>query len=138
MTQPQSILIDEERTIAAEARFEGATVRLSPETLRSAIGWELTPEGLCKGADCVPVREREHLVRDGDVDPAQFAALLARPLAIDAEERFACLGASAEERSQRLASLEAPDFTLPDLDGRLHSLSDYRGKKVLLVAYASW
>lgn len=38
----------------------------------------------------------------------------------------------------RLASLEAPDFTLPDLDGRPHSLSDYRGQKILLAAYASW
>jgi peroxiredoxin len=32
----------------------------------------------------------------------------------------------------------APDFTLPDLDGRMHSLSDYRGKKVFLLAWASW
>ena len=32
----------------------------------------------------------------------------------------------------------APDFTLPDLAGHMHSLSDYRGKKVLLIAYASW
>jgi peroxiredoxin len=37
-----------------------------------------------------------------------------------------------------LASLDAPDFTLPDLDGHLHSLAGHRGKKVLLVAYASW
>src|SRR5439155_1238873 len=29
-------------------------------------------------------------------------------------------------------------FTLADLDGRLHTLSNHRGKKVLLVAYASW
>ena len=48
------------------------------------------------------------------------------------------LGVSAEERAQALASLEAPDFTLPDLDGRPHSLSEHRGKKVFLVAYASW
>jgi hypothetical protein len=27
---------------------------------------------------------------------------------------------------------------LPDLDGNLHRLSDYRGKKVLLSAWASW
>jgi peroxiredoxin len=27
---------------------------------------------------------------------------------------------------------------LPDLSGRMHALSDFRGKKVLLVAYASW
>jgi peroxiredoxin Q/BCP len=34
--------------------------------------------------------------------------------------------------------VEAPDFTLPDLDGNLHSLSDYRGRKVVLLTWASF
>ena len=61
-----------------------------------------------------------------------------RPVALDDAERVAYLGVSAEERGRQLASLEAPDFTLPDLDGRLHSLRDHRGAKVFLVAYGSW
>jgi hypothetical protein len=32
----------------------------------------------------------------------------------------------------------APDFTLESLDGKPVSLSDYRGKKVLVFAWASW
>jgi hypothetical protein len=32
----------------------------------------------------------------------------------------------------------APDFQLPDLDGATHSLSDHRGKKVLLYCWSSW
>ena len=31
--------------------------------------------------------------------------------------------------------IKAPDFTLPDQDGILHSLSDYLGKKVILYFY---
>jgi hypothetical protein len=61
-----------------------------------------------------------------------------RPVAVDPEEGAAYLGVPARARAAALASLEAPDFTLPDLNGRLHSLSEHRGKKVLLVAYASW
>jgi len=61
-----------------------------------------------------------------------------RPAAIDRAERAAYLGVSAAERAKALSSLEAPDFTLPDLDGQAHTLSAYRGRKVLLVAYASW
>ena len=38
----------------------------------------------------------------------------------------------------RASSLEAPNFTLPDMNGRAHSLADYRGKKVLLITWASW
>ncbi|TNF28653.1 MAG: TlpA family protein disulfide reductase [Deltaproteobacteria bacterium] len=32
----------------------------------------------------------------------------------------------------------APDFTLVDLDGVKHTLSDYRGQKVLLLFWAPW
>lgn len=31
----------------------------------------------------------------------------------------------------------APDFSLPDADGNLHSLSDYAGQKVVLAFYAT-
>jgi hypothetical protein len=86
----------------------------------------------------VPVRDRDALAGAAGIDLAAFAAALDRPLALDTAERTAALGTPAAERRAALASLEAPDFTLPDLAGRLHSLSDHRGKKVLLVAYASW
>ncbi len=31
--------------------------------------------------------------------------------------------------------MKAPDFTLPDQNGTMHSLSDYRGQKVILYFY---
>ncbi len=30
---------------------------------------------------------------------------------------------------------QAPEFTLPDQDGKMHSLKDYRGQKVILYFY---
>ena len=75
--------------------------------------------------------------RDG-VDRARRVQSAGRPVALDLDERAAYLGVSASVRAAALASLEAPDFTLPDLDGRPHTLSAHRGAKVLLVAYASW
>lgn len=33
--------------------------------------------------------------------------------------------------------VEAPGFTLPDQNGTVHSLSDYRGQKVILYFYLS-
>ena len=68
----------------------------------------------------------------------ELAARLDRPVAIDLDERALYLGVSAADRSRRLASLEAPDFSLPDLDGRRHRLAAHRGKKVFLVAWGSW
>jgi peroxiredoxin len=32
----------------------------------------------------------------------------------------------------------APDFTLPDIKGKEHKLSDYRGKNVMLTFWATW
>ncbi|TAM58124.1 MAG: TlpA family protein disulfide reductase [Rhodanobacter sp.] len=37
-----------------------------------------------------------------------------------------------------LAGQPAPPLSLPDLDGRQHRLSDYRGRRVLLNFWASW
>ncbi|TDI61456.1 MAG: redoxin domain-containing protein [Alphaproteobacteria bacterium] len=48
------------------------------------------------------------------------------------------LGEGAADRNASLESLQAPNFTLKDLDGNEHSLVDFRGKKVLLATWASW
>jgi hypothetical protein len=89
--------------------------------------------------------DRPFTLVDGDrvttVPASALDALAAagdRPLAVDHDEGVAYLGVPAAARAAQLASLEAPDFSLPDLDGRRHSLAEHRGKKVLLVAYASW
>jgi hypothetical protein len=42
------------------------------------------------------------------------------------------------ERPQGSGPVPAPEFSLPDLDGKLHSLSAYRGRKVFLFCWASW
>ena len=121
-----------------EARVGGGRVSIPATTIRDELGWELKPEGLCREDVCVPVRDSAALACEDGIDLVAFANALGRPLALDIEERCAALGRSAPESSAQLASLEAPDFSLPDLEGRLLSLSDHRGKKVLLIAYASW
>lgn len=139
MTQLESLaLIDGDRAVAVRASISGDAVRIAADALSEATGWKLEPRGLCRGEVCVPVRERAALADESGVDLSAFARALGRPLALDVAERAAALGTGAEERSASMATLEAPDFTLPDLAGRMHSLSDHRGKKVLLIAYASW
>ncbi len=131
-------LIDGTEAQSVQASVEDGHVTLSPKAVEDALGWQLKPEGLCRGSVCIPVRDRSQLERAGGIDLQALAAALGRPLALDMEERAAALGTPAADRAQSMASLEAPDFTLPDLEGRMHSLSEHRGKKVLLIAYASW
>jgi hypothetical protein len=136
-----STLLTERGEIAAPgAQAEGERLWLSDADLERATGWELKPEGLCRGGMCVPIpagRSGE-LVRGGRIDAAAFWRLLDWPVAHSADGAVWVLGEGAAERAAALRSLEAPDFALPDAAGRMHSLSDHRGKKVLLVSWASW
>jgi hypothetical protein len=138
MAEETFSIIDDGKAAAVPARLSGGAVRLSRGALEQALGWTLKPEGLCRGNVCVPVRAGAALETVEGVDLAGVATALGRPLALDADERAAYVGVAADERARTLATLEAPDFTLPDLAGRPHSLGEHRGKKVLLVAYASW
>ena len=48
----------------------------------------------------------------------------------------------ADEQSRSIYELDkkivAPDFTLKDVDGKSHKLSDYRGKVVMINFWATW
>jgi peroxiredoxin len=46
--------------------------------------------------------------------------------------------ARMSKRFPKTQNFEAPNFTLPSIDGRQVSLSDYKGKWVLLDFWASW
>jgi hypothetical protein len=131
-------ILDAERAVPVQAHVAGGRVLLEPGSLRDALGWEVHDGLLCNDAMCIPVADEGALAREGGIDLDAFARALDRPLAVDVEERAAFLGASARERAQALGSQQAPDFTLPDLAGRPHALSAHRGRKLLLVAWASW
>lgn len=137
MPDPFTIL-DGDAETPVDAGVDGEGVRLSPDAVARALGWEVTEDGLCRDGLCVPGRPGAPLSTPAGVDLAALAAALDRPLAVDATERVACLGAAAPDRARALAALHAPDFALPDLHGRVHRLSDQRGRKVLLLAWASW
>ena len=95
-------------------------------------GWELKPEGACKEDVCVPL----FLQPGQEADARVLSDRLGMPLVHDQAAGLWALGPEAGGKA--LTSAVAPDFTLPDLEGREFRLSSLRGKKVLLVAWASW
>jgi peroxiredoxin len=50
----------------------------------------------------------------------------------------AAAGAADQTLTALPAGEIAPDFALPDLHGRLHRLSDYRGRPVIVNFWATW
>jgi hypothetical protein len=128
----------EARTDAARPEGDGLWIPLSE--LKAVSGWELKPEGVCKDEVCVPVPDarRQALIRDDQFNLTEYARLIEQPVAHDDTNAVWYYGPPAWEWKSRLASRAAPDFELPDLSGRLHSLSELHGKKVLLLFWASW
>ena len=137
-----TILYKEHPPFASTATAEGEDLWVPATELPAATGWEIRPEGACRGDVCVPIprgREGEFL-RDGSLrfNLAAFARLLGQPVVHEDGHGVWSFGESADVRSKAMRSLLAPDFILPDLEGRPHALTDYRGKKVFLVFWASW
>jgi hypothetical protein len=135
-----TVIHEDRETQIAAARVAGEALWLSRADFHRATGWTLRPEGLCRDDVCVPIHSgREAGIVQGDaVDVAACWRRAGHPVVHDAAGQVWVLGTGATERSRALLALEAPDFALPDLDGRVHRLSEHRGEKVLLVTWASW
>ena len=117
---------------------------ITPKDLTWATRFVIKPQGICRDELCFPLpknRKAEFVAKKSGAtwfNLSEFARLIKQPFANDQKNGVWYFGARAAEQNGYLASLEAPNFTLPDLNGRQHSLSDFRGKKVLLVTWASW
>jgi hypothetical protein len=136
-----TIVYNDIATHVQHAKTHGADIWLTPEDLTRATGFELKPEGICKDELCFPIPAGTNIVRTeaGETwfNLRAFAQLVDQPVAYDDTASMWYFGQRSDERAG-LAARQAPDFTLPDLTGKLHTLSALRGKKVLLVTWASW
>ncbi len=130
------------QVVAEDARrvhglIENGRVVVPADALAEILGWELKPEGLCRDDQCAPVAPGS-LQADGGIDLLAAADALGRPGLVDPETESVAIGAARPDRRAALVDRQAPDFTLPDLDGVPRALSDWTGRKRLLVAFASW
>jgi hypothetical protein len=137
-----TIIYGDRPVSVASATAEGNNLWLSLDDLRATTGWELKPQGVCLGEVCMPIpagREADFVGADGtQVNLAALARQLNQPAVHDDAHAVWCFGEAASARNTAWQSVQAPDFTLPDLDGHWHALSAYRGRKILLVSWASW
>jgi hypothetical protein len=112
--------------------------------LKAATRFENKPQGVCRDELCFPLpkkRRPEFLQTQGKTtwfNLSEFARLVRQPVAQDTQLNTWYFGPRAEVQNSLTKDFQAPNFTLPDKDGKLHSLADFRGKKVLIVTWASW
>ena len=109
------------------------SLAISAEAFERRTGWAVNPEGLCKGDVCVPLPDGS----DGEtLDARVVADRLGMPLIRDERHDLWCLG--PEAGGMALAAADLPDIELPDYEGNPFRLRSLLGRKVLLVAWASW
>ncbi len=111
------------------------TLEITAGQLKSRTGWEIKPQGACKGEICIPLPSAV-TTEAGLIDLPKLAQKLNMPLIQAEAAGLWCLG--PESGGRALTTAIAPDFELPDWQGRSFRLSSLRGQKVLLVAWASW
>jgi peroxiredoxin len=142
---------------AATVLYNGATIKIEhPRTengdlwltaadLERVSGLALKPPGaLCLGDVCINLPQKGDVVllrkKDGAewINVSGLAQRLKQPFAVDRETGTWSFGPIPETRTPFLKSAVAPNFELPDRKGKLIRLSDFRGKKVFLMTWASW
>jgi hypothetical protein len=104
------------------------------EAFSAATGWIAKPEGMCKGNACVPVPGAV-----GDDDGFDLVAVADRlGMALVADEAAGIWALGPESGGRALTTATVPEIELPDVDGNPFNLAAMHGRKVLLVAWASW
>lgn len=105
------------------------TREISAEEFAAGTGWDIKPEGACKGEVCVPLPDGYSAVNAAD----------RLGMAVVENEAAGLLAFGPESLNGRaLVTAQAPDVVLPDLDGNEFHLSSLRGKKVVVVAWAPY
>jgi len=96
--------------------------------------FELKPEGACREDMCIPIAKN---LKSGEwFNLSGFARKLGETVVADSG--VWSFGEIPVVRGSFYNSRMAPDFAAPDRKGRVVHLSDFRGKKVLVVTWASW
>ena len=135
-----TILYGDRETLVENATAQAEELWLPLDALEAATGWDSSPEGMCRGETCVPVPKNAGWLdeKGSRIDLAGFARHLDQPVVHDDGRTTWAFGEAPAARRAVIDSLEAPDFALPDLDGKIHRLSDYRGKKVFLFSWGTY
>ena len=98
--------------------------------------FELKPQGACRADICIPISKG--MLRGEYFNLSAFARKIGEAVVTDLPARVWSFGEIPALSGRFLNSRQAPDFAVPDRKGRIVRLSSFRGKKVLVVTWASW
>ncbi len=141
---PTTVIYDGMTSNLSEAVSEPGNLWVTLPDLTRATRFVLKPQGACLDEFCVPIpksRAAAFLRGAGSqklFNLTELARTLKQPAIHDEANSIWLFGSRPESLLEVANTLEAPDFTLPDWKGASRSLHEFRGKRVLLVTWASW
>ena len=139
-----TIVVDNRVVDIAQTLADPTDLWVSADDLTKINGFVLKPEGACLDDICVPIRQSVDSdifitrSQQGWVNASELAARLQQPLVADHESGVWSFGVIPVQRQVFVRDSIAPEFTLPDWQGNTVSLSDFKGKKIMLLSWASW
>jgi len=143
--EPVAVAITPSHMVSLDtALIKDGDLWVTPADLTKVNGFVLKPEGACLGDLCIPLSKevRQTLLTTADgkeyFNLSAFAAQQEQAVVADVQARVWSFGAVPTVEQMQLQDATAPDFALANRQGETVRLSDYRGKKVLLLTWASW
>jgi hypothetical protein len=139
-----TVIYDGAASKLSDAVSETENLWVTLPDLTRATRFVLKPQGACLDEFCVPIpksRKAAFLKTEGGgklFNLTELARTMKQPALHDETNAIWLFGSRPQSLSAVVDTLEAPDFTLPDWKGTPRSLHDFRGKRVLLVTWASW
>ena len=109
------------------------TRRIPTTTFEQATGWQIKPEGACKGDVCIPLA-----APPGDtLDVVETAQAMGLPVVEDSSHGLIAVGPESIG-NRALTTARMPDIELPDLNGNPFKLSSLIGQKIVVYAWAPY
>lgn len=108
-------------------------LKIAKDAFEAGTGWQLQPEGACKGDVCIPLPGAQ----GPTVDARQLADVMGLPIVHDEAVGLWSIGPESTG-SKAPTTAKAPDLKLPDLDGNIFHLASLTGQKVIVYAWAPY
>jgi hypothetical protein len=133
-TTTATVLYDDQSAKLDKVRSIGSDLWVPAADLPRINQFELKPQGACRADMCIPVPKA---LKNGDwFNLTGFSRRVHQSFIADAG--VWSFGEIPVMRGSFYQSRIAPEFAVPDRKGKIVHLSDFRGKKVLVVTWASW
>ncbi len=133
-TTPATVLYADRTTKLDKTRADANDLWVRSADLPRINEFEVKPQGACRADICIPLSKN---LKNGEwFNLTGFARKVGQ--AFVADSGVWSFGEVPVVRGSYYNSRIAPDFAVPDRTGRTVRLSDFRGKKVLVITWASW